>query len=155
YLQNQVKQLKPKAIKGDPEAQCSLGYLYANNDKMEEGIKWLRKAALQGNASAARRLGFYFEGKKDYKQTLYWRLKGADGGDPYLIMDISRMYEIGEGVDRNEKEAKEWANKAKQTEANNLNHLKDKALKGDVKSQLEMANTYSTYNNIDIQNNDE
>jgi hypothetical protein len=54
-------------------------------------------------------------------------------------MDIATMYEKGEGVDRDEKEAKKWLDKANQTEISNNNKLKEKALKGDSKAQFEMG----------------
>lgn len=70
----------------------------------------LKRMALRGNKSAMRLLGYsYFRGLKgfarNYRQAFRWWKMGADAGCKICMLEVSLMYEHGEGIRPNRKKA--------------------------------------------------
>lgn len=86
-----VRDLKPLAEQGDPEAQFNLSSLYYQGlgvpQDYREAVRWMRKAAEQGYVFAQTTLGsLYAEGlhrviEKDLSQALMWFILAAGQGD--------------------------------------------------------------------------
>ncbi len=85
-----VESWRENAVKGDPVAQCLLGYAYRGGLEVPkddtEAVKWFRKSAEQGCATAQHELGTSYKNgcgvKQDYGEALKWWRKAADQGDP-------------------------------------------------------------------------
>ena len=86
-----VRELKPLAEQGNPEAQFNLSSLYYQGlgvpQDYREAVLWMRKAADQGHLFAQTTLGsLYAEGlhtviEKDHSQALMWFILAAGQGD--------------------------------------------------------------------------
>jgi len=86
-----VRDLKPLAEQGDPEAQFNLSSLYYQGlgvpQDYREAVLWMRKSADQGHVFAQTTLGsLYAEGlhkviEKDLSQALMWYILAAGQGD--------------------------------------------------------------------------
>ncbi|MBA4423550.1 MAG: hypothetical protein C0390_10730 [Syntrophus sp. (in: bacteria)] len=86
-----VRDLKPLAEQGNPEAQFNLSSLYYQGvgvpQDYREAVQWMRKAAEQGHLFAQVTLGsLYVEGlhnviEKDPSQALMWFILAAGQGD--------------------------------------------------------------------------
>jgi TPR repeat protein len=84
-----IREWKPLADKGDPDAQYNMGLLYAYGDGVPldyvQAATWYRKAADQGVSDAQLNLGvMYYNGKGvpfDKSQARYWLRRAAKGGD--------------------------------------------------------------------------
>ena len=79
-----------KALAGDPEAQCAIADLYADDSRAElfnvaKAVAWYEKAAEQGHAKAQWILGTsYAQGMgvdKDPAKAEHWLIKSAQSGD--------------------------------------------------------------------------
>jgi len=111
---------KPKAEKGDRDAQYHLAELYtfgrgtAKNDA--EAARWCRKAAEQGHAEAQFSLGQTLRlGEAvtpDMKEAFEWFMKSALQGNPDAEHALSVCYQQGEGVKADETEARMWRQRA-------------------------------------------
>jgi len=108
------------AEKGDVNAQCYLGYLYANGIGVEksyiEAVNWYTKAAEQGDALAQNNLGsMYREGKgvqKNIDEAARWFRVAAGQGHVLAQYNLAIMYQIGAGVKQDEAEAVKWYREA-------------------------------------------
>lgn len=115
-----LESTKPKAERGDRDAQYHLAELYtfgrgtAKNDA--EAARWCRKAAEQGHAEAQFSLGQTLRlGEAvapDMKEAFEWFLKSALQGNPDAEHALSVCYQEGEGVKADKAEALKWRQKA-------------------------------------------
>jgi TPR repeat protein len=114
--------LRTKAGEGDPEAQFSLGFLYAQGmgvkQDFSEALNWFRKAADQGHAAAQTDIGFFYaEGKgvkQDYQEAAKWFAKAAEKGDALAQFNLGFLYANGKGVKQSWEDAAKWYGKAAQ-----------------------------------------
>lgn len=101
------------AQKADPEANEKLGryYLHGMGGKPKNfntAQKYLENAANAGQISAMKCLGYFNFYTKKYDYALDWFRKSAAQGDPESIYRLGLMYENGDGVVRDHKEAFEY-----------------------------------------------
>ncbi len=109
----EFQELKVKADKGDPEAQCHIGHSYRTGSGVKkdsaEGVKWLRKSAKQGNALAQCNLGIcyqYGDGvEQDYAEAFKLYQMAADQGANCGLTNLAFCFKQGEGVAKNPVEA--------------------------------------------------
>jgi TPR repeat protein len=106
-------EIRERARKGDPEAQCIIGRMYIDDNNYDEGIKWYRLAAEQGNDEAQRFMSdmFYYGGngvERDFHEAAKWYRPIAERGDMNAQYTMGEMYEEGKGVLKDEKEAVKW-----------------------------------------------
>jgi TPR repeat protein len=112
--------VKARADKGDPEAQISLAFHYAEGTGVArdpaKSAKWLRKAADQGVARAQCLLALAFANgqgvKLDKTESAHWLRRAADQGLAEAQFDLGMCYANGDGVPRNAAEAATWYRKA-------------------------------------------
>ena len=139
-----LAKIKSDAMKGDAEAQETLGILICNRDinnpkiynksKNEaEAIKWFYKAALQGMPFSQWTYGFFNEVGRgglpvNLQEAVKWYQKAADQGYPSAQLFLSKLYMEGKGVEKNEEEAIKWVLKA--------------AMQGDKDSQSQLGYYY-------------
>ena len=108
------------AEKGNANAQCNLGYMYANGEGVEqddaEAIKWYRQAAEAGNIAAQYNLALRYESgngvAQDDVEAVKWYRKAAEQGDADAQYELGGKYANGEGVTQDDAEAVEWYRKA-------------------------------------------
>lgn len=110
-----IKELKPKAERGDAAAQCELGQLLLYQETFEppkpvepnpEGIKWLRKAAEQGSLQAQLDLANLLRFSPDTEtEAVKWLRAAADQGAAQAQYDLGVCYEQGEIVPKDYPEA--------------------------------------------------
>ena len=111
---------RSSAEKGNANAQCYLGYLYAHGLGVKksdvEAAKWYTKAAEQGDALAQNNLGsIYREGKgvpKNVEESARWFRVAAGQGHVLAQYNLAIMYLIGTGVKQDEAEAVKWYREA-------------------------------------------
>jgi TPR repeat protein len=112
--------LKAQAEKGDPQAQLSLGSLYASGigvtRDLVKAAKWHRKAAEQGLARAQLRVAYeYADGlgvKEDHVEAARWLRRAADQGLADAQFQLGVCYAKGEGITEDPVEAVKWYQKA-------------------------------------------
>jgi TPR repeat protein len=105
-IQLTIDDLKIKADKGDPDAQCALGwrYFYGQGVPIDyhEGVQWWQKSAGQGYTSAYVALGFACERglgvKTNFSQAVTWYRKAADHKNPEGQFFLALCYASGKGV---------------------------------------------------------
>lgn len=106
----------PRAQKGDPQAQCNLGFYFQEyaHDK-GQALYWYTKAAENNFARAQYILGCNYSGKfgayspkigmalaaTDYAKAIYWHNRASENGDSDSDYELYRMYSEGIGVTRN------------------------------------------------------
>lgn len=99
------------------ELDMGLFYLHEPKDAMPIGDygraeRWLRLAASQGDADAQFWLGIEYGrgafGLTDYHEALRWLNESAEQGLPNAQYGLGQMYELGEGVPRNDIVAGKW-----------------------------------------------
>lgn len=101
------------ALKGDADAQYSLGCRYAEGEGVPkdamEAARWFRKAAEQGHVRAQFLLGCcYNEGEgvvEDKSEAFRWYHKAAEHGLAEAQFALGCCYDVGEGVEQDEKKA--------------------------------------------------
>ncbi len=120
--------LTKAAEQGDAEALWHLGNIYAvppvgaespfdvKHDNAK-AIAWWSKAAERGHAVAVNALiGVHQDGtfgvSKDAVKAFEWATKGAEQGDYEAQFALAKMYETGEGVQKDASTAVEWRRKA-------------------------------------------
>jgi len=101
------------AQKADPEANEKLGqyYLHGMGGKPKNfntAQKYLENAANAGQIGAMKLLGYFNFYLKKYDYALDWFRKSAAKGDPEAIYRLGLMYENGDGVVQDHKEAFEY-----------------------------------------------
>jgi uncharacterized protein len=115
-----IKEYRPLAERGDPEAQYRIGRLYEFGfgypKDQAQGIAWVRKAAAQGHVDAQQELGFVYatgDGvKQDYVQAVEWFRKAATAGDAQAQYNLGLLYAKGQGVNKDYGQAIDWWRKA-------------------------------------------
>lgn len=116
----QFELTKAQAEKGDPQAQLSLGSLYASGQgvgrDLSKAAKWHRKAAEQGLAQAQLRVAFEYEGgigvKLDYLEAIKWLRRAAEQGLADAQYQLGFCYANGDGVAEDHVQAAKWYRKA-------------------------------------------
>ena len=111
---------KKAAEKGNANAQCNLGYMYANGEGVEqddaEAIRWYRKAAEAGNIAAQYNLALRYESgngvAQDDAEAVKWYRMAAEQGDADAQYELGGKYANGEGVAQDDTQAVEWYRKA-------------------------------------------
>ena len=113
-----LKELRPLAEQGYPSAQYMLGCMYddglgvTQDDK--ETVKWFQLAAEQGYACAQYNLGLMYYSTKcdqveqDYEEAVKWLRLAAEQGYGSAQLMLFTMYDCGEGVTQDDKEAAKW-----------------------------------------------
>jgi TPR repeat protein len=109
------------ADKGDITAERQLGLIYSNSfmgvkEDQDQSLTWYRKAADQGDVAAMDALAIHYQmnldGAADAKtQAAGWYLKAAAKGDIIAQSSLAKMYEDGDGVDKDPAQAVVWYRK--------------------------------------------
>lgn len=100
-----LKELRPVAESGNPEAQFRVGWMYREGfgvDRSDiEMVRWLKKAAKGGHAVAQHHLAFAYQVgvgvRENPEQAVYWHLKAADQGHAQSQIQLSILLEHGIG----------------------------------------------------------
>src|SRR4051812_18250219 len=95
-----LKEVRPLAQAGNPDAQHLLGLMYYMGrgvpQDYKQALEWHRKAALQGKADAQYVVGaMYYTGNaviQDHKQAVTWFRKAAEQGHPDAQHALGLMY---------------------------------------------------------------
>ncbi|HYC72478.1 MAG TPA: LysM peptidoglycan-binding domain-containing protein [Opitutaceae bacterium] len=115
-----VAALRQKAEAGDPEAQVTLGNLYAAGRGVAadaaQAVRWYREAAEKGMAGAHLNLGLAYEAGRgvaaDERQAFRHFLMAAEQGLPAAQLQVGNMYAAGRGVAEDAFEANLWFRQA-------------------------------------------
>ena len=120
-----MRQFRPLAEQGDPEAQYYVGRMYEKGQGVprneREVAKWYRRAADAGYAPAQYRVAvghaFGYAGlRRDQGEAVKWLRKSAEGGYKRAQKTLGRAYAEGRfGLPVDEQQAEYWI---KQAEAN-------------------------------------
>jgi TPR repeat protein len=108
-----VRWFRAAAEQGNAEAQCSLGWCYANGEGVPrdevEAVRWYRLAAEQGQPSAQINLGWMYERGRgvgqDYGEARRWYSRSAERGNAHAQCNLGEMYQRALGVERDDAEA--------------------------------------------------
>ncbi len=110
--------------KASAEELCKLGHFYHGNidgyvpkeQSSETAFKYFKQAANMGNAEAQHTVAkcyFYADGVlENISDGIYWLKKSAENDCLAAQIELSLRYKDGDNIDRNEKEAFKWMNKA-------------------------------------------
>jgi hypothetical protein len=115
-----VKWFRKAAEQNDPDAQFSLGAVYASGEGVVKdesvAVNWFRKAAEQNHASAQFNLGqCYLAGRgvaKDEAEAAKWIRKAAQQDCAVAERSLGVLYANGQGVQTDAVEAVKWICKA-------------------------------------------
>ena len=115
-----VAEIRPRANKGDAEAQSTLGIMYQLGRGVPqsdtEAVAWYRKAAEQGNAPGQHNLGWmYLNGRgvpQSDTEAVAWYRKAAEQGNASGQINLGWMYEMGRGMPQDDAQAVAWYRKA-------------------------------------------
>lgn len=86
----------------------------------DAGLDWFIKASNAGDSDATNALGDFYAVSSyarhvgvaiDYKKAMKWYLKAAEQGNSHAMFSLSEMYRKGQGVERSQEKAEEWAEK--------------------------------------------
>lgn len=113
-----LKEWRPLAEQGNPDAQYKLGTMYRHGQGVTQdykvAIKWFKLAADQGNVSAQSNLGaIYDQGlgiTQDSSVAFKWFKLAAESGNGYSQFILGEMYQQGRGVTRDNIRAHMWWN---------------------------------------------
>ncbi len=113
-----LKEWRPLAEQGNPDAQYNLGIMYRHGEGVTQDYKvasqWFKLAAEQGNASAQSNLGaMYDQGlgvTRDSNVAFEWFKLAAEKGNNYSLFILGEMYQQGRGVIRDPIRAHMWWN---------------------------------------------
>ena len=149
YLeQDKIEKAKPlmlkAAEKNNSKAQLNLSFI---EDDTEKSLYWLNRAAENNEISAIMNLAYYYH-DKDIKKAASYYQKAADLDDDQAVVELSYLYENGEGVEKNDEKAVELLDKAVGLENfEAMNKLSIRYLEGrGVERNYEMAE--ALFNNI-------
>lgn len=110
--QDKARKLRRLADRGDADAQCALGALYAENRHFPEAAKWFRLAAEQGHAGGQNRLaGLYATGSGlefDPQAAAYWFYQAASQDLTDAQYWLGELYAAGCGVPQEPLRAYKW-----------------------------------------------
>lgn len=94
--------------KEDPAAAMAKVQKMLDNDDLPEAFKLMHRLAEQNYTPAQALLGEYVEIAMDYEEAVGWFIMAASQGDPAGQYDLGRMYESGNGIDRDLAKAFYW-----------------------------------------------
>lgn len=110
-----LREWRPLAAQGDPEAQYRLARMYYHGEGVRddaEAAKWYRLSAEQGHAKAQNNLALmYEEGRgveRDEAEAARWYRRAAEQGLVTAQGNLARLYDQGRGVERDVAEAARW-----------------------------------------------
>ncbi|MEO6307400.1 MAG: tetratricopeptide repeat protein [Nitrospiraceae bacterium] len=111
-----LREWRPLAEQGNPEAQVNLGQLYLKGHGVPQDYiqarQWFEKAAVQGRTEAQTGLGDLYltdhGGRQDYQQALFWFRVAASHGNALAQTKLGLMYERGNGVTQDVVLALRW-----------------------------------------------
>ena len=147
FEQGKVEEAKKftlkSAEKNNSKAQLNLSFI----DDTEKSLYWLNRAAENNEISAIMNLAYYYH-DKDIKKAASYYQKAADLDDDQAVVELSYLYENGEGVEKNDEKAVELLDKAVGLENfEAMNKLSIRYLEGrGVERNYEMAE--ALFNNI-------
>lgn len=125
-LEEKFQKLREDAEGGNAKAQTTLGIMYFTGQAISKdtsgkvlstdaakGAAWFHRAALQGNADAQFNLGLmYATGQggltQDSVKAVDFFRKAALQGNSDAQNNLGAMYHMGEGIEKNNAEAKKW-----------------------------------------------
>ena len=115
-----LDETKVRADAGDPEAQNTIGEIFAEGKQVKrdykEAVNWYRKAAEKGVPRAQYHLGALYEIGQgvphDDAEAARWYRKAAEAGLADAQYNLAGMYGLGRGVSYDPKQALEWYQKA-------------------------------------------
>ena len=107
-----LKEVKPLAQQGNPDAQLLLGKMYLKGEGVprdpEQANKWFRQAAMQGNAESQFFLGAsYLLPHTDISEGLKWMRLSAEQGNQDAQLLLGKAYLQGE-LPREPVQAEMW-----------------------------------------------
>ena len=113
-----LKEFRPLAERGDPDAQYNLGVMYDKGygiiEDDKEAVKWWHLAAEQEHVGAQYNLGVMYENGQgvlqDDKEAAKWYRLAAEQGDVDAQFNLGVMYAKGEGVIQDLVIAHMWSN---------------------------------------------
>ena len=96
-----LKEVKPLAEQGNPDAQVFLGKMYLKGEGVpkdpDQANRWFRQAAMQGNAESQFFLGaWYLLPHKDIPEGLKWMRLSAEQGNQDAQLLLGKAYLQGE-----------------------------------------------------------
>jgi TPR repeat protein len=111
-----LREWKPLAEQGDPNARHILGLLYYEGQGVpqdfKEAVRWFLLAAGQGLANAQFKLGnMYEQGQgvpQDFKEAVTWYRLAAEQGLADAQSSLGLMYDKGKGVAQDYRQAAKW-----------------------------------------------
>ena len=123
YLEgNGVKKDEVKAFElfqkaadlGNAVAMYNIGYFYSSMNNFEQAVYWFKKATEHGDSKAINRLGMIYQSVfGDYQTALKYYRQGTDQGNADSMYWLGYLYHEGLGVNKDDKIALEWLEKAK------------------------------------------
>jgi len=133
-----ISALQAKAEKGDPDAQCALGIMFAKGGAPKdqaEAVRWYRKAAEQGHAKGQYLLGYILAlgrgVRPDSAEALRWVRKSAEQGYSYAELEFGLMCVMGD-------------NNVPKDATEGLARIRKAAEQGNVQAQASLAHFLHT-----------
>ncbi len=128
-----LRRVKAGAAHGDPESECTLGFLHSFGRgvpaSFKKAVRYHSSAAQKGHVIATCNLAScYYRGKgvkEDLLKAARLWPKAALKGDHQAQCDLGIMYKFGEGIRRNRKLALYWLRRAARRDERALYHLGD------------------------------
>jgi len=141
------EELKSLAVKGNPDAQLKLGFMYYSGRgtlrNYQEAINWFKKSAQQGNAPAQSNVGYMYERgegvPQDYAEAAKWYLQAAERGNALAQLALGSLYERGLGVIQDEVQALKWFILAASQGNTNAKAARDRVMVWMSPAQIEEA----------------
>jgi TPR repeat protein len=161
YDEDDFKQAKKNAEKGDSDAELALGVMYDLGQGVPqnygEALNWYRRAADHGNATAQNNLGImYLEGQgvaRNFVEAAKWIRMSANQGFSRGQINLGILYAEGKGVPRNYSEAIGWIRRAaEQGDGNAQKKLGDIYLEGTL-AQVNPVEAYKWFSLAGAQGN--
>jgi len=97
-------------------AQLFIGWMYhagkGVKQNLDEAFRWYKKAAENESQEAQFYLATLYRSKHEYQEAIEWFKKSASKGYLPALYRLGKMYDIGEGVNKDEKRAFEYLEQA-------------------------------------------
>ena len=110
-IKQAIKVFTPSAEQGNAMSLGHLSEIYLEQDKIEKAKPLMLKAAENNNLQAIMYLASYYH-NQDIKKAIYYYQKGAELNDSQAMLELSYLYENGEGVEKDDKKAVELLEEA-------------------------------------------
>lgn len=110
-IKQAIKVFTPSAEQGNAMSLGHLSELYLEQDKIEKAKPLMLKASENNNLQAIMYLASYYH-NQDIKKAIYYYQKGAELNDSQAMLELSYLYENGEGVEKDDKKAVELLEEA-------------------------------------------